>query len=234
MRLPHGFPVLPALASVLWGVALAAPPAAADFISPPLRAAVRDELPRDLAEVAGDAPLFSGPAGTFQVFPANLDGTEPVECVLTWQAPGRPARIVFFGLSGDKLVRKEVKLPGGAPESLPDVNVPLYSETARLALVKHPDTGSVLLAWNGKSVEQVWDSGKPRKGETVWFQLDDLDGDGIREIVTYQKLLLDIALDDELGEAGAGAATEQVGPTEVLRYEDGKWKQDKKLLDGLR
>ena len=238
MRFPRGIPVLPATITALglaFGACVLVPrPAAADFISPELRAAVRAELPRDLAEVAGDAPQFSGPAGNFQVFPTDLDGTEPVECVVAYQSPGKPARIVFLGLAGDKLVRKEVKLPGGAPETLPDVNVPLYSGTGRLALVKHPDAGSVLLAWDGKGVEPVWDSGKPRKGETLWFQLDDLDQDGIREIVTYQKLLLDIALDDELGEAGAGAATERVGPIQVLRLENGTWKQDKKLLDGLR
>lgn len=232
MRRTRGFSPTMALALAC---AVATPrPAAADLVPPALRDAVKAELPGGIPEIARDAPIYSGPGGEYRVHPVELDGAEPTECVLTFQESGKPARAVFLGLAGGKVVRTAVDLPGGDPARPPVVATVAFSDTLSLVSVKDSKAGGVLVAWDGQAAEIVWDSGKPKKGEFRWYELDDLDEDGVREIVTYQKSVLDIALDDELGERGGGGTSEIVEPIAVLRRDGGKWKKEPKLLDGLR
>ncbi len=223
-----------ALALAAGCTALAPGVAGADSLPPALRDAVKAELPGGIPEVAREAPLYSGPGGEYRIYPVELDGVEPTECVLTFQEAGKPARAVFFGLAGDKVARSAVDLPGGDAERSPVVSVVMFSDTGGLAAVKDAKAGSVLVAWDGKSTSIVWDSGRPRKGETRWYELDDLDEDGVREIVTYQKSVLDAAPDDDLGETAGGGSTEIVEPVSVVRLDGGKWKKEPKLLEGLR
>ncbi len=223
-----------ALALAVGCAATAPGDARADLIPPALRQAIKAELPGGIPEIAREAPLYSGPGGEYRVYPLELDGAEPAECVLTFQEPGKPARAVFLGLAGGKAVRCAVDLPGGDAVHPPVVTQVAFSDAQALVVVKDPQAGSVLLGWDGKSASAVWDSGKPRKGETRWYELDDLDEDGVREIVTYQKSVLDVALDDDFGEMAGGGSTEIVEPVAVLRLDGGKWKKEPELLEGLR
>jgi hypothetical protein len=92
----------------------------------------------------------------------------------------------------------------------------------------------VLLNWDGKNLDVVWQSPKQRPSESRWFELDDLDHDGVREIVTYQRVELDTAADDDMGETNTGSSHETLGPTSVLRWSGGKWREDRAALDALR
>lgn len=233
MQRIHGIP-LP-LAAVVFAAAASIPgPARADSLPPALREAVKGELPAGIPEVAREAPMFSGAGGEYRIYDGDLDGAPPVECLLTFREPGKPARAVLLGLDGGKVVRLAVKLPGGDAQEPPMVMLVPFTEGRSLVLVKDPKAGSVLLAWDGKGAETVWDSGKPRPGQTRWYELDDLDEDGVREIVTYQKSVVDAVMDDELDEPGAGAASEIVEPIAVMRFQDGRWKKAEDLLEGLR
>lgn len=228
----RGLAVVAALAVAC--AALAPDVAGADSVPPAVREAIKAELPGGIPDVAREAPLYSGPGGEYRVYPLELDGAEPAECVLTFQEPGKPARAVFLGVAGGKVTRFAVDLPGGDAERSPVVTQVAFSDTQALVVVKDSKSGSVLVGWDGKSASTVWDSGKPRKGETRWYELDDLDEDGVREIVTYQKSVLDVALDDDFGETAGGGSTEIVEPVAVLRLDGGKWKKEPKLLEGLR
>ena len=217
---------LPLMAVVLL---LGLPPGAGSAEIPePLRSAVRAELPAALAEAAGAASSGDGPGGRFELLQGEMDGTAPEEGVVVIHEAGKRPRVVFFGAAGEEVVRKTVKLPGAAAE-ISAAFLP-FAEGRSLVHVQGGRGGAVLLAWDGRGMDVVWSSGKPREDESRWFELDDLDGDGTREIVAYQKLLIDVAPDDEMGEAVSGSSVEEARPTGVLRWDGSKWRKDEKLL----
>jgi hypothetical protein len=198
----------------------------------PLRAAVLPELPRALAEAAGAASAFEAPQGRFRVEVQDMDGTPPDEGILVLQEAGKAARVVFVAAAGGKVFRKPVKLPAGEPDEV-TLSFPRFAEGRALAQVQGGPAGVALFCWDGRRGDVVWSSGKPRGGERRWFELDDLDEDGIREIVTYQKLLVDVVPDDEMGEEASGSTLEEAGPIEVLRWDGSRWRKDEGLLEAL-
>jgi hypothetical protein len=84
----------------------------------------------------------------------------------------------------------------------------------------------------------VWSAGQPRSGERHWFDVEDLDADGVGEVVAFFRGELDVfyaeeAVDETSGGASGDASTD-VDAVAVFRLSDGKWKKDDALLEGLR
>ncbi len=202
---------------LLLGVAgswLVSGPVAAE-LSTALAEAVQKECPPGTAEVA--------------TYPGEMDGAPPEEVIVLG---GREHPATFLAEAGGKIFRKGVKLAGRAP-----ITVAFHPFTKDRSLVQvsgGESGGSVLLSWNGKKLDTVWESGKARPGESRWFEIDDLDDDGISEVVTYQRAELDVAGDDEIGETSTGSSSESLGPTSVLRWTDGRWREDSKLFESLQ
>jgi hypothetical protein len=209
-----------------------APQPGAAEVTAALEEALGREIPAELAALAPPgAREYDGPEGAFRVEVGEMDGAAPEEAFVLVLRPSRPA--TFLADASGKIVRKSVKLPGRA-DGLDAVFQP-FAEGRSLVLVSGGEgAASALLAWNGKKLDTVWESGRPRAGESRWFELDDLNDDGVREVVTYQRAELDVASDDEIGETSTGSSAESLGPTSVLRLEGGQWREDSDLLDSLR
>ena len=117
------------------------------------------------------------------------------------------------------------------------VAFPVFREGASLAHVKAGDGGTVLLYWDGKKLSTIWKVGKPSQDESRWIELEDLDADGVAEVIVYHRRALDVYTDeDELdfGGGGSEAASGKVDAVEVYRLRSGSWKKDKDLLENLR
>ena len=98
--------------------------------------------------------------------------------------------------------------------------------------------GQALLEWNGKKLARVWEVGKTTDDESHWFEVEDLDGDGVSEVIVYLRRELDVFyVDEDALDQGSGSdpsAIDQVDAVGVYRYEKGRWKKSKQLLDDLR
>ena len=63
-----------------------------------------------------------------------------------------------------------------------------FLEFAPDQAVAHVDggpSGQVILSWDGKKLHEVSKIGKVRDDERHWFVVEDLDGDGVSEIIRY-------------------------------------------------
>jgi hypothetical protein len=219
----------------LFCLALVAASRAADP-TPALTAAAREELPAPLVAIAAPGALrYEGAEGRYRLDVGEMDGAAPVEGVLAAQAAGKAVRVVFLAEADGKVVRKAVKLPGSGTGGTVTTFLP-FAEGKTLAQVQGGAAGAVLLAWDGRKLEVVWDSGKPSTTESRWFELEDLDDDKTLEVVAYHRRALDTAPEDELSEqAGGGAsATEEAAPLSVLRWNGSRWEKSEELLRGLR
>jgi hypothetical protein len=101
------------------------------------------------------------------------------------------------------------------------------------------EAGQLLLAWSGEKLRKVWEAGRARGAETFWFELEDLDQDGVAEVIGYRQRALDVYRDEEFREESGGGegrtmGSGQVDPQVVRRLVDGRWKKDPDLLKALR
>lgn len=227
-------PLRRALSTALFGLALVATSQATEP-SPALRAALREELPTSLAAAAPPESLrFEGTEGSFRLEVGEMTGSEPPEALLVARAADKPLRVVFLAESDGKIVRKPIKLPASGTGDAVVTFLP-FAEGKSLAQVQGGSAGAVLLVWDGRKLDVVWDSGKPTAGESRWFELEDLDDDGTLEVVTYHRRALDASVEDELAQETPGAsASEEAAPISVLRWDGGRWEKSEKLLQGLR
>jgi hypothetical protein len=234
-----------ASAAMLGGLALAAPawatglePSAessAAVLDAALRAAARAEISPALAKAAPAESLrYEGPEGRFEILHGEMDGAGGAEGVLLVRPAGKPLRVVFLADVGGKAVRKTVKLPATTGTDAIVTFLP-FVEGKALCQVQGGPAGAVLLSWDGRKLDVVWSSGRPRTGESRWFELEDLDGDRTLEIVAYHRRALETAVEDDLDQGSSGAsAAEEAEPVSVLRWSGRAWEKKDDLLGRLR
>jgi hypothetical protein len=214
---------LPALLFGVSAATAAAPPAS-------MVVAVREELPGALVKAAPPESLqYVGPEGAFQLVVGEMDGAPPAEGLLVIRPADKPVRVVFLAESGGKAVRKSVKLPG---EEAGDVSAQFvsFAEGKALGQIRGATGSTVLVGWDGRQCEVVWSSEKSTQ-DSRWFELEDLDGDHTREIVTYQRRAIDASAEDEFVRESQGAVpTEEASAVAVLKWNGSKWEKDDKLL----
>lgn len=222
-----------ALLFASWTVGVGAP------LPEALRNACVEEIPREL-RTADVSTAASGEtdAGSWSIDAEDLDGSGTAEAILTVLPTGRPGEVVFFGeRDGGKIELKKVRLKGGHLVRA-SVAFPRFADGAFFAHVNGREAGQVLLYWNGDDLERVWEVGKVRENEARWFELEDLNEDGTSEVITYYRRELDVFTDeDELSGTGGSDANLTSGKIDVesvLRFDDGKWKKDRGMLESLR
>jgi hypothetical protein len=231
--------VAPLLSLALAGlVALAPASVRAAGMAADVRAACLDQLPDEARDAApADASGADGTWGRWWITTGEMDGQGGPEAVLVWLPAGKKGEIHFVsGKEGDSPEVKKVKLKG-KPVVDAAIAFPSFEEGKSLLHVNAGEGGQVLLFWDGKDLDDVWEVGKTRPDETRWFELEDLDADGRREVISYVRRDLGGAMDDELdlGDAGADRrTTDQVDPVAVFRLDGDQWKKDAELLEGLR
>jgi hypothetical protein len=201
--------------------------------------ACRSELPDDLVELASPESLRAqGPAGKWFIASGQMDGAGSEEAILVVLPRNRPGTITFFAEREDRrLVRKKISLKDEAVTRA-SVSFPGYRPGHSLAHVDAGDGGQVLLCWTGRKLVDVWKVGRPSGQELSWFELEDLDGDEIAEVISYVRREVDVYADEEIRESGGvddrSSSSDHVTAVAVHRLANGKWKKDKKLLEGLR
>jgi hypothetical protein len=212
---------------------------AASEASDELTAAWRDELPEEMAEAAEDAATSgSSAAGRWFVATGEMDGSGSPEAILVVLPTGRPGQVRFFAeREGKSPEEKTVKLKG-APLVHASINFHEFTEGRALAHVDGGESGQAILGWNGKKLEEIWKIGKTRDDERHWFDVEDLNGDGVSEVVRFFRRELDVYTnEDDLGDEG-GAADRRMGnatdAVAVYRWSDGKWKKDGALLESVK
>ena len=129
--------------------------------------------------------------------------------------------------------QKKIWLPSA------DVNFEVFAPGKALLHVQGRAAGQQLCFWNGRKLEKVWEVGRPREQEQHWFELDDLDDDGVREIITYVRRETDVFRDDEFLDAAAGGhdqtlSSDQVDALAVYHLEKETWRKSRELLEDLR
>ncbi len=198
------------------------------------------ELPSEMAEdVEPGALRGDGPAGSWQVYPGEMDGAEPLEAVLVVLPKERRGEVHFFAQrENGRLLHKKISLKGGVL-TFATVNYEVYAPGKALLHLQGGEAGQVLCWWNGRKLAKVWGVGKQREQERHWFELDDLDDDGIFEVITYVRRETDVFRDDEFLDAAAGGhdqtlSADQVDALAVYHLEDGSWRKSRELLEDLR
>jgi hypothetical protein len=225
-----------AIVAILFGATLSA---AASTLSPAVRDACLERIPSEMrAALSGNETSGASEAGTWSIDSEDLDGSGTAEAILTILPAGRPGEAYFFAeRDGGTVERKKISF-GGGHLARASVSFPRFRANGRLAHVHGREAGQVLLYWNGDALEKVWEVGKVREKESRWFEVEDLDGDEISEVITYYRRELDVFTDeDELSGTGgsdAGLTAGKIDVESVLRYDDGKWKKDRGLLESLR
>jgi hypothetical protein len=232
MRFPPPILVIGLLATI-------ASPAVAD-LSEELVATARAELPDEMVEAAEPGATSGSAAwGRWSLEAGQMDGQGSPEAVLIILPAGRPGKIFFFAeREGKKPEKKKVKLKG-SPVVHASVAFHEFTEGRAIAHVDGGESGQIILHWTGQKLEEVWKIGRVRDDERHWFNLDDLDGDGISEVIRFFRRELDVFTnEDELaGEGGAADRRQsggQIDAVAVYRWHDGKWKGDKALLESLK
>jgi hypothetical protein len=195
-------------------------------------------LPRQMAEgAAPDAWAGNGPAGEWRIETLELNGDGAAEAFLVVKPVGGGGEIRFFARRGEDVVSEKVKLDGGAPSAV-SIRAESFAEGRSLAHVDGAGSGQALLHWDGKKLAVVWSAAAPRSGERHWFDVEDLNGDGTGEVVTYFHRALDeFFAEEQIDETSAGDTSDtssQVDAVAVFRLDGGKWKKDGALLEGLR
>ena len=229
------------VAYVVAAVALGAwvvPVAGAAEASAAVRDAWRREIPAAIPPASADATSGSSEAGSWSVSCEELDGAGSAEAILVVLPAGRAATVHCIGeREGGKIERTNVELRGG-PVVRVSVAFPSYRDGGRLAHANGGRGGQALLYWNGEKWETLWSVAKIRDRESRWFELDDLDDDGVAELLTYYRRDLDVFTnEDELSGAGGSDAALTSGMIDVesvLKLEGGKWKKSRDLLKSLR
>jgi hypothetical protein len=198
------------------------------------------ELPSAMAEDVEPGSLSGdGPAGSWRIYPGEMDGVEPLEAVLVVLPKNRRGEVHFFAQREDgRLLHKKISLKGGALTSAA-VNYEVYAPGKALLHVQGGEAGQVLSWWDGRKLAKIWEVGRQREQEQNWFELDDLDDDGIREIITYVRRETDVFRDDEFLDAAAGGhdrtlSSDQVDALAVYHLDDGNWRKSRELLEDLR
>jgi len=221
---------------IFLGVTLASASPGRAELSAELAAACRAELPSEMAEAAGPGVLRGdGAAGRWAVEAGSMDGSGSDEAILVILPEGRPGRILFLAeREGKDPERKDVRLKG-PPVTRVAVTFHEFSEGRSVAHVDAGESGQAILGWNGKKLQEIWKIGKVRDDERHWFNVEDLDADGVSEVIRYFRRELDVFTDeDELGAEGGAADRRQAGATDavaVYRWDGDRWKEDQALLE---
>jgi hypothetical protein len=197
------------------------------------------ELPAEMsAEAAPGATSGSGASGRWSISAEQMDGAGGPEAILVILPAGQPGRICFLAeREGGEPEKRDVKLKGGPIRSASVVFLP-FAEGKELAFLDGGTSGQALVGWNGEKLEEIWKIGKTRDDERHWLQVEDVDGDGVSEVVRFFRRELDVyTTEDEL--AGEGGAADrlmagQVDAVAVYRWDGAKWREDRTLLDGLK
>jgi hypothetical protein len=208
---------------------------------PGLYEACLDKLPDELADAEDGTARDSGEsaAGRWSVQRHDLDGDGVDEAFLIALPAERSGEVTFLyrkdGAPDGEWDDKRVKLEGGPVRDV-TLDVQSVGDGHRLAWVNAGSGGQVLLQWSRGKLETVWKTGQPREGERRWFVLEDLDENGVDEVVEYFQRELDVfyADEDDLTDGAAGGTTTRIDPVAVYRLDDGKWKKDRDLLDSRR
>ncbi len=202
-----------------------------------VRTACLDRLPEEVrAASPADALEGQGSFGRWWITAGEMDGAGAAEAVLVWLPAGKKGKVHFVAPRPDDQPKvKEIKLKG-APLADASVSFVEYGAGRSLLHVNGGESGQALLSWDGNNLRDVWKVGKTRPDETRWFELEDLDADGAREVIVYVRRDLGAMDEDlDLGESGADQRiTEQVDPVAVYRLDDGRWKRSGDLLESLR
>ncbi|MGH2570280.1 MAG: hypothetical protein ACRDGR_03590 [bacterium] len=197
------------------------------------------ELPAEMSAAAGPgATSGSGASGRWSISAEQMDGAGAPEAILVVLPAGQPGRICFLAeRAGEEPERRDVKLKGGPITSASVVFHP-FAEGKAIAFIDGGTSGQALVGWNGEKLEEIWKIGKVRDDERHWFHVEDVDGDGVSEVVRFFRRELDVyTTEDEL--AGEGGAADrmmagQVDAAAVYRWDGAKWREDRALLDGLK
>lgn len=231
-----------AVFAALAAVAAGGFPAAAEepAVEPGLYAACVKKLPKGLAEAetaAGGAAKEG--AGSWSTVLHDLDGDGVSEAFLIALPAGRPGEVTFLhrrdgAAAGDWQARR-VELEGG-PALEVSVHAQPLGNGRSLAWVNAGPGGQALLYWSGGKLDTVWKVGKPREGERRWFVLEDLDENGVDEVVEYFQREMDdfYADEDDLEDDAAGGATTRIDAVAVYRLDGDRWKKDRDLLESRR
>ena len=205
-----------------------------------LAQACRAALPDAMAKSAAPgATSGSGVWGRWRIESGQMDGAGSPEAFLVILPAGRPGEVLFLAeREGKDPVRKKVSLKGG-PVVRASVAFHPFAEGRALAHVDADDSGQALLHWNGDKLDTIWKVGRVRDDERHWFNLDDLDADGVSEVIVFFRRELDVFTnEDELaGEGGADDRTQsrgQIDAVAVHRWHDGRWKKSKDMLESIR
>lgn len=227
------------LAIAILAAGLARPGSARAELPAELEAAWRAELPDEMAEAAEPGALSgSGAWGRWTVSTGQMDGAGAPEVVLVVLPAGRPGKVRFLAeREGKDPEKKTVKLKG-PPLTHATVAFLEFADGQAVAHVDGGPSGQVILSWDGKKLREISKIGKVRDDERHWFVVEDLDGDGVSEIIRYFRRELDVYTnEDELAGEGGAAAERQgkaIDAVAVWRRDDGKWKKDKALLESVQ
>ncbi len=203
-------------------------------------ASCRSELPDEMDEAA-EAAARNGrsQAGEWRVESAQMDGTGGEEAILVVIRSGRGAKAWFVAeREGDDPKRKKVSLKG-PPAPRIRVAFPPFTDGTALAHVDAAEGGQVLLHWHDGKLHEIWKIGRTASDEIYWFQLEDLDADGVPEVLVFFRRELDVYTDDEVISESGGVDDQTLSSAKtdalaVYRWDDGKWKKDEQLLGSLR
>ncbi len=234
-RAPRLRTVSGALAACL---TLAASGALAD-LSPEVLEACRSELPDKLAEAAEPGAVSGrGDGGEWSVTSAQMDGSGGEEAILVLIRAGRGAKAWFVAeRDGKDPTRKKISLKG-PPAPRISVAFPPFADGTALAHVDGGEGGQVLLHWHDGKLKEIWKVGRTAADEDYWFEIEDLDADGVPEVIVFFRRELDIYTDDEVISESSGAddqtmSSGKIDAMAVHRWNGSKWKKDKQLLESL-
>jgi hypothetical protein len=221
-------------------VAVLSPPVllAAEVPEELAQAALR-ELPAEMAAAAEPgATSGSGAFGRWSISAAQMDGAGAPEAILVVLPAAHPGTICFFAAREAADPQKKTLKLKGPPITWASVTFHEFAKEQAIAHVDGGTSGQVLVGWNGEKLEEIWKIGKIREDEHHGVNVEDLDGDGVSEVVRYFRRELDVYTnEDELaGEGGAGDRAQaggQVDPVAVYRWDGSKWKEDRALLESV-
>jgi hypothetical protein len=197
------------------------------------------ELPKEMAAAAEPgATSGSGASGRWWIAAEQMDGAGAPEAILVILPAGQSGTICFLAeREGAEPEKRDVKLKG-PPITSASVAFLAFAEGKAVAYVDGGASGQALVGWNGEKLEEIWKIGKIRDDERHWLHVEDVNDDGVAEVVRYFRRELDVyTTEDEL--AGEGGAADrlmagQVDAVAVYRWDGTKWREDRALLDGLK
>jgi hypothetical protein len=222
-------------AIVLGGLLAPAATESATELSASLREAILASIPKTMRErVEAGANFGESPSGRWSIESAQMDSTGSAEAILLLAPKDHPPEVIFFAeRDAEQVTKKRISWKGSG-----GVAVRFQQFAPERALV-HVDAGEdsqSLLHWDGSKLTAVWEIERAPEGERRWFHMEDLDDDGVSEVISYVKRNVDVFFADEtdFDVRAGGEERTAIDAVAVLRYEKGKWKKSATLLEGMR